>query len=90
MKEDSVEILFQSFLQEALVSSSGMGRNVHSLMLSWIQFLLTMASPMLQVGDVEKFPQALSFKGLDPFFHSQQAGSMFSQPQRRMEATRDL
>ena len=28
----SAEILFQSFLQEALVSGSGMGRNVHSLM----------------------------------------------------------
>ena len=34
MKDDSAEILFQSFLQEALVSSSGMGRDVHSLMLS--------------------------------------------------------
>ena len=32
MKEDSAEILFQSFLQEALVSRSGMGRDVHSLM----------------------------------------------------------
>ena len=34
MRDDSVEILFQSFLQKALVSSSGMGRDVHSLMLS--------------------------------------------------------
>ena len=33
MGDDSAEILFQSFLQEALVSSSGMGRDVHSLML---------------------------------------------------------
>ena len=32
-RDDSTEILFQSFLQEALVSSSGMGRDVHPLML---------------------------------------------------------
>ena len=36
---DSAEILFQSFLQEALVSSSSMGRDVHSLMLSIQHFL---------------------------------------------------
>ena len=30
IRDDSVEILFQSFLQEALVSSSVMGREVHS------------------------------------------------------------
>ena len=34
MKDDSAEILCQSFQQEALVSSSGTGRYVHSLMLS--------------------------------------------------------
>ena len=39
MKDDSAEILFQSFLQEALVSSSGMGRDVHSLILSAQYFL---------------------------------------------------
>ena len=52
MKDDSVEILFQSFLQEGLLSSSGMGRdvhsgmgwNVHSLMLS-IQHFLWMDTP---------------------------------------------
>ena len=33
MKNDVAKILFQSFLQEALVSSSGMGRDVHSWML---------------------------------------------------------
>ena len=38
MREDSAEILFQSFLQEA-VSSSGMGRDVHPLMLSLQHFL---------------------------------------------------
>ena len=32
MRDNSAEILFQSFLQEALVSSSGMGRDVYSLM----------------------------------------------------------
>ena len=29
----------------------------------------------LQVGDVEKFPQAHGSESLDPFFRSQQAGS---------------
>ena len=36
MRDYSAEILFQSFLQEALVSSSGMGRDVHSLMIRMI------------------------------------------------------
>ena len=31
MTDDPAEILFQSFLQEAVVSSSGTGRDVHSL-----------------------------------------------------------
>ena len=31
MRDDSAEILFQSFLQEAIVGSSGMDRGVHSL-----------------------------------------------------------
>ena len=40
MRHDSAaEILFQSFLQEALVSSSNMGRDVHSLILSIQQFI---------------------------------------------------
>ena len=39
MMDDSAEILFQSFLQEALVSSSGMGKDVHFLMLSIQHFL---------------------------------------------------
>ena len=34
--DDSADILFLAFLQEALVSSCGMGRDVHSLMLSSI------------------------------------------------------
>ena len=32
---------------------------------------------VLQEGDAEKFPQALGFESLDPFFQSQQAGSIF-------------
>ena len=33
---------------------------------------------VFQVGDAEKFPQALHFESLDPFYLSQQqAGSMF-------------
>ena len=39
MMDDSEEILFQSFLWEATVSRSGMGRNVHSLTLSLQRFL---------------------------------------------------
>ena len=39
MRDDSAEVLFQSFLQEALVSGSGMGRDVHSLTLSIQHFL---------------------------------------------------
>ena len=39
MRDNSAEILFQIFLQEALVGSSGMGRDVHSLMLSIQHFI---------------------------------------------------
>ena len=39
MTDDSAEILFLSFLQEALVGSAGMGSDVHSLMLSIQHFL---------------------------------------------------
>ena len=39
MTDDSAEILLQSFLQEATVSSSGMGQDVHSLTLSIQHFL---------------------------------------------------
>ena len=31
---------------------------------------------VVQVGDAEKFPKTLGFESLDPFFQSQQAGSM--------------
>ena len=39
MSDDSAVILFQSFLQEALVTSSGMDMDVHSWMLSTQHFL---------------------------------------------------
>ena len=39
MRDDSAEILFQSFLQEALVSSSGMDGDVHFFLLSIQHFL---------------------------------------------------
>ena len=39
MRADSVKILIQYFLQNAFVSSSGMGRDVHSLLLSIQHFL---------------------------------------------------
>ena len=38
--DDSAEILFQSFLQEAVVNSSGIGRGSHSLALS-IQYFFS-------------------------------------------------
>ena len=40
MGDDSAEILFKSFLQEAFMSSSGMDRDVHSLMMLSIQHFL--------------------------------------------------
>ena len=47
---------------------------------------------MLQVGDTEKFPQALGFESLDPFWVFSESASRIhiAQPQRRMEETRDL
>ena len=33
IRDDSAEIFFQYFLQKAIVSSSGIGRDVHSVML---------------------------------------------------------
>ena len=49
----------------------------------------TVIGLVLQVGGVQKFPQALGFKGLDLF--SESAGWVHvSQPWRRMEVTEDL
>ena len=46
--DDSEEILFQSFLKEALVGSSGMGRDVHTLMLSIQHFLFLVISAVYE------------------------------------------
>ena len=48
---------------------------------------------VLQVGNAEKFPQALCFESLDPFFfffQSQQAESMFHSRRGGRRLTRDL
>ena len=128
MIDNSAEMLFQSFLQEAILSSSGMGRDVNSLMLSIQHFLcqpqhrqgaledeigeavvvccvpkpckfLSLDSCqrrflwthkevdlawhpviglVLQVGDVEKFPQAFGFKSVDPVFRVSKQGPCFT------------
>ena len=39
IRDDSAEIIFQCFLQEACISNSGMGGDVHSLMLFIQHFL---------------------------------------------------
>ena len=60
MRDDSAEILFQSFLQEALVSSSGMGRDVHSSMFVHPAFPLpTMVSSTLQDALKDGFGEAV-------------------------------
>ena len=48
---------------------------------------------VLHVGDTEKFPHALGFKSLDPFFFSffqSESRVYVLQLLRRMEVTRDL
>ena len=140
MRDNSAEILFQPFLQEAIVNSSGMDRDVHSLMLSIQHFLLlTRALPtfqgalkdgfgetvvacdmpepckfpslhscqkgflwthkevdlalhpvvglVIQVGDAEKFPHALGFESLDPFFRVRKHGALH--PQKPLRLIRD-
>ena len=47
MTDYTAEIFFHSFLQKALVSSSGMGRDVHTLMLSIQQFPLPTTVTMM-------------------------------------------
>ena len=60
MKDDPAEVLFQSFLPEVVVSSSGTGRDVHSLTLSIQHFpLLTMASTCVQGGVEDGFGEAV-------------------------------
>ena len=48
------------------------------------------AGPVLQVGDVEKFPQTLGFNSLDPFFSKSASRVHVSQPLRRLEVSSDL
>ena len=69
VRDDSAEIFFQSFLQEALLSSFGMGRDVHSLMLS-IQHFLCSAQGALNDGSGEAvmacdMPEPCKFPSLD-------------------------
>ena len=59
MRDSSAEILFQSFLQEAVVSSSGMGRNVHSDVVHPGFPLPTTASPALQGTLKDGFGEAV-------------------------------
>ena len=49
IRDDSAEILFQSFLQEVIVSSSSMGKDVHFLMLSIQHFLCRRRRPPSEV-----------------------------------------
>ena len=59
MTDDLVEILFQSFQQKAIVSSSGIGKDVHSLVLSIQHFLCRKpASPILQGALKDGFGEA--------------------------------
>ena len=50
MRDDSAEILVQSFLREAIVSSSGMDREVHSLTSSHPAFALSTAASSTLLG----------------------------------------
>ena len=60
MRDDSADILFQSFLQEALVSSSGMARDLSSLNVVHPAFpLLTTASSTLQGAMKDGFGEAV-------------------------------
>ena len=50
----------------------------------------SVVGPVLQIGNVKKFPQPLGFESLDPFFPKPVSRVHVSQPQRRMKVTRDL
>ena len=52
MREDFAEILFQSFLQEAIVSSSDMGKDVSPVMLSIQHFFCRLRRPLLPLSKV--------------------------------------
>ena len=60
MRDDSAEILFQSFRQETIVSSFGMNRDVDSFDVVHPAFpLLTTVSPTLQGGLKDGFGKAV-------------------------------
>ena len=58
MTDESAEILFQLFLREAIVGSSGMGRKIHSLTMSIQHFLVsgTPSVPLCSVCTVTPAP----------------------------------
>ena len=58
MADDSAEILFQSFLRDAIVSSSGMGRDVHSLTL-----FSQISSADHGVAHFPRYPEGWVWKG---------------------------
>ena len=60
MSDDSVEILFQSFLREAFMSSSSMARDIHSFDVARPAFPLpTTASPALLGALKDGFREAV-------------------------------
>ena len=60
MRDDSAEILFQSFLRDNILCSSGMGRDVRSLTLSIQRFLCRPRSfPTLPGGLKNGFGEAV-------------------------------
>ena len=70
MTDSSAEILLQTFLQEAMVSRSGIGRDVHSLILSIQPFLCRPGCCVLKDGFGEAVvvcgvPEPCMFSSLD-------------------------
>ena len=60
MRDNLAEIRFQSFVLEALVNSSGMGRDVHSFILSIKHFLSITVSPIPQDALKDAFGEAVA------------------------------
>ena len=59
ISDDSAEVLFQSVLHESLMSSSGMGRDVHSDIVHPAFPLPATASPTLQGALKDGFGEAV-------------------------------
>ena len=64
MRDDSAEIFFQSFLQEATVISSGTGGDVHSDVVHPAFPRLTTASPIIQGALKDGFGEAVVACGM--------------------------